>query len=206
MLKSIGCLNSRLNKRFFSELNTGKYYMDLEAVHGCHNYGPVPVVLTRGKGCHVWNVEGHKFLDCISGYGAIGHGHCHPKIQEAMTKQLGQLTLTGRCFYNDKLGPFQKYLTDLFSYDKAIFMNSGVEGGETAIKFARRWGYVSKGIPHNEARVAFAKKNFWGRTIAACGSSDDPGRYRYTDFGPYNLNFDMVEYNNLQALEDYFKF
>jgi len=177
--------------------------MNLEHEHGCHNYGPVPVVLNKGLGCHVWNVEGQKFLDCISGYGAVGHGHCHPKIREAMIKQLEELTLTGRCFYNDKLGPFQKYLTNLFKYDKVILMNSGVEGGETACKFARRWGYVSKGIAPDQARIVFAKKNFWGRTIAACGSSDDLGRYH--NFGPYNMNFDLIDYNNLEVLEKYFQ-
>lgn len=175
----------------------------LEKAHNCQNYGPVPVVIARGQGSHVWDCEGNKFLDCIGAYGAVGHGHSHPKILAAMMEQLPILTLTGRCFYNNKLGPFTKYITELMGYDRCIMMNSGVEGGETAIKFARRWGYASKGIAPNQARVAFAKSNFWGRTIAACASSDDPGRY--TDFGPYDLNFDLVDYNDLEALETYFQ-
>lgn len=204
ILRHLETTSNKLAKksRLFST-NTSAHYMSLEKKYGCHNYEPVPVVQTKGLGCKVWDVEGKEYYDCQSGYSAVNQGHCHPKIKQAMIDQLDRITLTARAFYNDKQGPFEQYITNLLGYDKVIFMNSGVEGGETAIKFARKWAYESKGLKQDSARIAFAQKNFWGRTLAACGSSDDPERY--TNFGPFNLNFDIIPYNDLTVLENYFK-
>lgn len=179
------------------------YYMKLEWDHGSHNYHPVPVVLSRGKGVEVWDVEGRKYFDFLSAYSAVNQGHSHPKIIQAMIDQAQKISLTSRAFYNDQLGPWEKYITEVFGYDRALFMNSGVEGGETAIKIARRWAYDVKGIPDNSAKILFAKNNFWGRTLAACASSNDPSRYR--GFGPFELNFELVEYGNIDAFESVLK-
>jgi len=177
-----------------------KEFQQLEWNYGCHNYYPLPVVLSRGAGIHLYDVDGKEYIDCLSGYSALNQGHCHPRIVKAAIQQIQTLTLTARAFFNDKLGPAEKYLCELTGYEKCIFMNTGVEGGETAIKLARRWGYVKKKIPDNKARVVFCNGNFWGRTIAACGSSDDPDRYKA--FGPFEgLNFDLIDYNDIAALE-----
>lgn len=177
-----------------------KHFQDLEWKYGCHNYYPLPVVLKRGEGVFLYDVDDKKYFDFLSGYSALNQGHCHPKIVMAAIKQMTTLTLTARAFFNDKLGPAEEFLAKLGGFDKCIFMNTGVEGGETAIKFARRWGYVKKMIPANEARVVFCNGNFWGRTLAACGSSDDPDRYR--QFGPFDgLRFDLIDYNDIDALE-----
>ncbi|NGF55321.1 ornithine--oxo-acid transaminase [Parapedobacter sp. SGR-10] len=173
--------------------------MDLEHRYGAHNYHPLPVVLKKGKGVHVWDVEGKQYYDFLSGYSAVNQGHCHPRIVEALIAQAQELTLTSRAFYNNKLGEYEKYITQYFSYDKVLPMNTGVEGGETAIKLARRWGYVKKGIPENRAKIVFAKNNFWGRTLAAISSSSDP--ISYHQFGPYMPGFVSVEYNDIEALE-----
>ena len=173
--------------------------MALEDAHGAHNYHPLPVVLDRGEGVHVWDVEGKQYFDFLSAYSAVNQGHCHPHIVKALQKQAQKLTLTSRAFYNSNLGPFEKFMTELFGYDKVLPMNSGVEGGETSNKLARKWGYLKKGIPENEARILFAKGNFWGRTLAAISSSDDPLSYK--DFGPYMPGYDLIPYNDLEALE-----
>ena len=173
--------------------------MALEDAHGAHNYHPLPVVLDRGEGVHVWDVEGKKYFDFLSAYSAVNQGHCHPHIVGALQRQSERLTLTSRAFYNSNLGPFEKFMTELFGYDKVLPMNSGVEGGETSNKLARKWGYQKKGIPENQARILFAHGNFWGRTLAAISSSDDPLSYK--DFGPYMPGYDLIPYNDLEALE-----
>ena len=178
-------------------------YIDLEEKYGAHNYHPLPVVLNRGEGVFVWDVDGKRYYDFLSGYSAINQGHCHPKIIAALVEQAGKLTLTSRAFHSNLLGKYEKYITAYFKYDKVLPMNTGVEGGETAIKLARRWGYVVKGIEDNQAKIVFARGNFWGRTMAAISSSTDPSSYN--NFGPFMPGFEMVDYNNLVALEKSFK-
>ncbi len=174
-------------------------YIDLEEKYGAHNYHPLPVVLNRGEGVFVWDVDGNRYYDFLSGYSAVNQGHCHPKIIAALTSQAQQLTLTSRAFHSNLLGEYEKYITNYFGYDKVLPMNTGVEGGETAIKLARRWGYMVKGIEDNKAKIIFAAGNFWGRTMAAISSSTDPSSY--ANFGPFMPGFEIVEYNNLSALE-----
>ena len=142
-----------------------KALMSLENNFGAHNYHPLPVVLERGEGVFVWDCEGKKYYDFLSAYSAVNQGHCHPKIIQALIKQSSKLTLTSRAFYNSQLGPYEKYICELFDYDKVLPMNTGVEGGETANKLARKWGYLKKKIPENKARIIFANGNFWGRTL-----------------------------------------
>ena len=177
--------------------------MDLENKHGAHNYHPLPVVIDRGDGIYVWDPEGKKYYDFLSAYSAVNQGHCHPKIVQALIDQSKKLTLTSRAFYNSKLGLYEKFICDLFEFDKVLPMNTGVEGGETANKLARKWGYMKKGIPENKARIIFAKGNFWGRTLAAISSSDDP--VSYEGFGPYMPGYDLIPYNDLEALENELK-
>jgi len=187
---------------FLSEKS--KKFKELEWTHGCHNYHPMPVVLDRAEGCYMYDVDGKQYLDFLAGYSTLNQGHCHPKIVKAACDQIHKLTLTARAFFNNKLGVAEECLTKLTGFDKVCFMNTGVEGGETAVKFARRWGYTAKKIPPNQAKVIFCNGNFWGRTIAACGSSDDPGRFK--DFGPFEgLKFDLIKYNDPAALEAKFK-
>lgn len=178
---------------------TSKELIALEDKHGAHNYHPLPVVLSKGEGAYVWDVEGKRYFDFLSAYSAVNQGHCHPKIVSALNEQAVKLTLTSRAFHNDVLGQFEKYITGLFGYDKVLPMNTGVEGGETANKLARKWGYLKKGIEDNKARILFAKGNFWGRTLAAISSSDDPVSYK--GFGPYMPGYDLIPYNDLNALE-----
>ena len=178
--------------------NTAKY-IALEDQFGAHNYHPVPVVLEKGEGVFLYDVDGKRYFDFLSGYSAVNQGHCHPAIIKALTDQAQKLTLTSRAFYNNLLGEYEKYITEYFGYDKVLPMNTGVEGGETAIKLARRWGYAVKGIPENQAKVIFAEGNFWGRTLAAISSSTDPSSYK--GFGPYMPGFGLVPYNDLAALE-----
>ncbi len=178
--------------------NTQKY-IDLEEKYGAHNYHPLPVVLNRGEGVFVWDVDGKRYYDFLSGYSAVNQGHCHPKIIAALTQQAQQLTLTSRAFHSNLLGEYEKYITTYFGYDKVLPMNTGVEGGETAIKLARRWGYQVKGIADNQAKIIFASGNFWGRTLAAISSSTDPSSY--DQFGPFMPGFEIVPYNDLPALE-----
>ena len=173
--------------------------IQIEEKFGAHNYHPLPVVLSKGKGVHIWDVEGKQYFDFLSAYSAVNQGHCHPKIIKALTDQASTLTLTSRAFHNDILGQYEKFITDLFGYDKVLPMNTGVEGGETANKLARKWGYMKKGITENKARIIFAKGNFWGRTLAAISSSDDPTSYK--GFGPYMPGYDLIPYNNIDALE-----
>ena len=178
--------------------NTAKY-IALEDQFGAHNYHPVPVVLEKGEGVFLYDVDGKRYFDFLSGYSAVNQGHCHPAIIKALTDQAQKLTLTSRAFYNNLLGEYEKYITEYFGYDKVLPMNTGVEGGETAIKLARRWGYAVKGIPENQAKVIFAQGNFWGRTLAAISSSTDPSSYN--GFGPFMPGFGLVPYNDLAALE-----
>ncbi len=176
-----------------------QYYLSIEEKYGAHNYHPLPVVLNKGEGVYVWDVDQKKYFDFLSGYSAVNQGHCHPKIIEALKSQADILTLTSRAFHNNLLGEYEKYITDYFGYDKVLPMNTGVEGGETAIKLARRWGYTVRGIESNKAKIIFAEGNFWGRTMAAISSSTDPSSYK--DFGPYMPGFEIVPYNDLSALE-----
>ena len=180
-----------------------KSLMELEKNYGAHNYHPLPVVLEKGIGVHVWDCEGKKYFDFLSAYSAVNQGHCHPKIIEALINQSSKLTLTSRAFFNDQLGPYEEFICNLFKYDKVLPMNTGVEGGETANKLARKWGYLKKNIPENKARILFVKGNFWGRTLAAISSSDDP--LSYEGFGPFMPGYDIIPYNDLSALEDELK-
>ncbi|MDX1942705.1 MAG: ornithine--oxo-acid transaminase [Saprospiraceae bacterium] len=174
--------------------------IQLEEQYGTHNYHPLPVVLAKGRGVFVWDVEDKQYYDFLSAYSAVNQGHCHPRIIKALVEQAGKLTLTSRAFYNDVLGRFEKYITEYFGYDRVLPMNTGVEGGETAIKLARKWGYKNKGIPVNEAKVIFVTGNFWGRTLAAISASTDSKSTK--DFGPYMPGYKIVPYNDLTALEE----
>jgi len=178
-------------------------YLALEEQYGAHNYHPLPVVLEKGEGVYLYDVDGKKYFDFLSGYSAVNQGHCHPAIIEALQKQASKLTLTSRAFHNNLLGEYEKYITEYFGYDKVLPMNTGVEGGETAIKLARRWGYNVKGIAENKAKIIFAEGNFWGRTLAAISSSTDPSSFK--GFGPYMPGFGLVPYNDLVALEEALK-
>ena len=177
--------------------------MELEDNYGAHNYHPIPVVLERGEGVYVWDVNGKKYFDFLAAYSAVNQGHCHPRIIKALINQAQKLTLTSRAFYNSILGEYEKYITSYFGYDKVLPMNTGVEGGETALKLARRWAYDVKGVEKNKAKVVFAKGNFWGRTLAAISSSNDPSSFE--GFGPFLTGFELIEYNNLNALEEAIK-
>jgi len=178
-------------------------YLALEEKYGAHNYHPLPVVLEKGEGVYLYDVDGKQYFDFLSGYSAVNQGHCHPAIIEVLQKQASKLTLTSRAFHNNLLGEYEKYITDYFGYDKVLPMNTGVEGGETAIKLARRWGYNVKGIAENKAKIIFAEGNFWGRTLAAISSSTDPSSFK--GFGPYMPGFGLVPYNDLVALEEALK-
>lgn len=175
------------------------YYLDLEETFGAHNYHPLPVVLERGEGVFLYDVDGKRYFDFLSGYSAVNQGHCHPAILAALQAQAGKLTLTSRAFHNNLLGEYEKYITNYFGFDKVLPMNTGVEGGETAVKLARRWAYTKKGIPENKAVVLFAENNFWGRTLAAISASTDPSSY--SQFGPFMPGFKTIPYNDLRALE-----
>ena len=185
-----------------SSLNS-KFFFDIEHKYGAHNYKPLPVVLSKGEGIYLWDIHSKKYFDFLSAYSAVNQGHCNPKILEALNIQAKKLSLTSRAFYNDILGEYEKFITNIFKYDKVLPMNTGVEGGETAIKLARKWGYLIKKIPKNKARVVFATGNFWGRTLAAISSSDDP--LSYSDFGPYMPGYDIIPYNDLNSLEEKLK-
>ncbi|MFN6387058.1 MAG: ornithine--oxo-acid transaminase [Bacteroidota bacterium] len=175
------------------------YYVALEEKYGAHNYHSLPVVIERGEGVYLYDVEGKQYFDFLSGYSAVNQGHCHPAIIKAMTAQASKLTLTSRAFYNNQLGEYEQYITQYFGYDKVLPMNTGVEAGETAVKLARRWAYEKKGVAANEAVILFPEGNFWGRTIAAISSSTDPSSY--TNFGPFVPGFKQIPYNNIEALE-----
>ncbi|MBX2915295.1 MAG: ornithine--oxo-acid transaminase [Cyclobacteriaceae bacterium] len=173
--------------------------IDLEEKFGAHNYHPLPVVLTRGEGVFLWDVEGKRYYDFLSAYSAVNQGHCHPRIINALIAQAKELTLTSRAFYNDKLGIAEKYVCDTFGYDKALFMNSGAEANETAIKLARKWGYTKRRIEDNKAVIVVARKNFHGRTTTIISASSDPSARK--GFGPFMPGFEMIEYDNVTELE-----
>ncbi|KAI8463066.1 MAG: ornithine aminotransferase [Monoraphidium minutum] len=174
-------------------------FIDREDRFGAHNYAPVPVVIERGAGPFVWDVDGRRYFDFLSAYSAVNQGHCHPKIVSALKGQVDKIALTSRAFYNNVLGDYEEYITKLFGYDKVLPMNTGVEGGETACKLARRWGYDVKGVPKDRAKILFAAGNFWGRTMSAISSSTDPSSYE--GFGPFMPGFEVIPYNDLGALE-----
>lgn len=174
-------------------------YLQLEEQYGAHNYHPLPVVLEKGAGVFLWDVDGKRYYDFLSGYSAVNQGHCHQKIIGSLIEQAQRLTLTSRAFHNNLLGEYAKFITDYFGYDKVLPMNTGVEGGETAIKLARRWAYTKKGVAENKAKIIFAEGNFWGRTLAAISSSNDPSSYK--GFGPYMPGFELIPYNDTIALE-----
>ncbi len=174
------------------------HFIELEDRYNAHNYHPLPVVLERGLGVHVWDVEGKQYFDFLSAYSAVNQGHCHPRIIQALVEQAQKLTLTSRAFYNNLLGEYAQFITQYFGYDRVLPMNTGVEGGETAIKLARKWGYEVKGIPSNQAKIIFVEGNFWGRTLAAISSSSDASSYR--NFGPYMPGYQIIPYNDVPAL------
>ena len=150
--------------------DNSSYFIDLENSHGAHNYHPLPVVLEKGEGVYVWDVNNKKYFDFLSAYSAVNQGHCHPKINDALINQSSKLTLTSRAFHNNVLGEYEKFITNYFDYDRVLPMNTGVEGGETAVKLARKWAYEKKGVPENSAKIIFVTGNFWGRTLAAISS------------------------------------
>ncbi len=178
---------------------SSKEAMSLEDQYGAHNYHPLPVVLSRGEGVYVWDVEEKKYYDFLSAYSAVNQGHCHPKILKTLIEQAHRLTLTSRAFYNDVLGEYARFMTDYFGYDRVLPMNTGVEGGETAVKLCRKWAYRVKGVPQNQAKILFAENNFWGRTLGAISSSTDP--VAKNDFGPYMPGYEIIPYDDLEALE-----
>ncbi|MEP5254972.1 MAG: ornithine--oxo-acid transaminase [Winogradskyella arenosi] len=173
--------------------------IDLENKYGAHNYHPLPVVLSRGEGVYVWDVEGKKYYDFLSAYSAVNQGHCHPKIVDAMTEQAKTLTLTSRAFYNDMLGKYEKYASETFNFDKLLPMNTGAEAVETALKICRKWAYEVKGIDENDAEIIVCENNFHGRTTTIISFSNDPVARK--NFGPYTNGFIKIEYDNLEALE-----
>lgn len=175
------------------------HFMALEDKHGAHNYHPLPVVLSRGEGVYVWDVDGKKYYDFLSAYSAVNQGHCHPKITAALKAQADNLTLTSRAFYNDQLGPYEKYVTKYFNYDKVLPMNTGVEAVETALKLCRKWAYQVKKVEQNQAKIIFAKGNFHGRTLSVISASNDPSARK--NYGPYMPGYEIVDYNDLEALE-----
>ena len=182
---------------------TSKDLINLEYKYGAHNYHPLPVVLEKGEGVYLWDVEGKKYFDFLSAYSAVNQGHCHPKIISALIDQSKKLTLTSRAFHNNVLGQYEKFITDFFGYDKVLPMNTGVEGGETAIKLARKWGYEVKKIPTDSAKIIFVEGNFWGRTLAAISSSTDSSSTN--GFGPFMPGYEIIPYNNLDSLREALK-
>ncbi|MDG1681635.1 MAG: ornithine--oxo-acid transaminase [Flavobacteriaceae bacterium] len=173
--------------------------IEIENEFGAHNYHPLPVVLNKGEGVHVWDLEGKKYYDFLSAYSAVNQGHCHPKIIQALVDQSSKLTLTSRAFHNDVLGQYEKFITSFFGYDKVLPMNTGVEGGETAVKLARKWGYEVKKIAKDRAKIIFVEGNFWGRTLGAISSSTDPSST--SGFGPFMPGYEIIPYNDIDALK-----
>jgi ornithine--oxo-acid transaminase len=182
---------------------TSKNIIELEYRYGAHNYHPLPVVLKKGSGIFLWDVEGKKYFDFLSAYSAVNQGHCHPKIISALVNQSQKLTLTSRAFHNNILGQYEKFITQFFGYDKVLPMNTGVEGGETAVKLARKWGYEVKKIPKDSAKIVFVEGNFWGRTLGAISSSTDPSSTN--GFGPFMPGYEIIPYNDLEALKNSLK-
>ena len=177
---------------------TSKDLINLEYEYGAHNYHPLPVVLEKGDGVFLWDVEGKKYYDFLSAYSAVNQGHCHPKIISSLINQSKKLTLTSRAFHNNILGQYEKFITEFFGYDKVLPMNTGVEGGETAVKLARKWGYEVKQIPKDAAKIVFVEGNFWGRTLGAISSSTDPSSTN--GFGPFMPGYEVIPYNDLNSL------
>jgi ornithine--oxo-acid transaminase len=175
-----------------------QYFLDLEDKYGAHNYHPLPVVLNKGEGIYVWDVDGKKYVDFLSGYSAVNQGHCHPRIIDVLVDQARTLTLTSRAFHNNLLGEYEKFITEYFGYDKVLPMNTGVEAVETAIKLTRRWAYEVKGIPDNKAKIIVCSHNFHGRTSTVISFSSDPSSTRH--FGPFMPGFEVIPYNDLPAL------
>lgn len=178
--------------------NLSQYHIELEEKYNAHNYHPLPVVLNKGEGVFLWDVDGNKHFDCLSAYSAVNQGHCHPRIIKALITQAQKLTLTSRAFHNNILGEYTQFICEYFGYDKVLPMNTGVEGGETAIKLCRKWAYEVKKIEPNKAKIIFVENNFWGRTIAAISSSTDPKSY--SNFGPFVPGFETIKYNDIDAL------
>lgn len=181
-----------------AEQLTSAQAIALEDKYGAHNYHPLPVVLSKGEGVYVWDVEGKRYYDFLSAYSAVNQGHCHPHIIQALVEQAQTLTLTSRAFYNDSLGPYEKFVTEFFDYDKVLPMNTGAEAVETALKLARKWGYEKKGIPSNQAKIIVCENNFHGRTITIISASNDPDATK--NFGPYTPGLTAIPYNDLDAL------
>lgn len=181
-----------------TEIKTSAMAIDLEDKYGAHNYHPLPVVLAKGKGVFMWDVEGKCYYDFLSAYSAVNQGHCHPKIVGALIEQAQTLELTSRAFYNNVLGVYEKFITEYFGYQRVLPMNSGAEGDETALKLTRKWGYKVKGIPENQAKIICCRDNFHGRTITVISMSNDPDARK--DFGPFTPGFESIPYNNLDAL------
>ena len=179
---------------------TSKSIIDLEYKYGAHNYHPLPVVLEKGEGVFLWDVEGKKYYDFLSAYSAVNQGHCHPKIISALVNQSNKLTLTSRAFHNNILGQYEKFITEFFGYDKVLPMNTGVEGGETAVKLARKWGYEVKKVADDSAKIIFVEGNFWGRTLGAISSSTDPSSTN--GFGPFMPGYEIIPYNDIESLKD----
>ncbi len=176
-----------------------RHYLDLEDKYGAHNYHPLPVVLSKGSGVYVWDVDDKRYYDFLSGYSAVNHGHCHPRIIDVFVQQAQQLTLTSRAFHNNILGEYEEYITRFFGYEKVLPMNTGVEAVETGIKLARRWGYEVKGVPANRAKIIVCDQNFHGRTVSVISFSSDDSSKR--DFGPFTPGFEAIPYNDIPALE-----
>jgi len=179
--------------------STNAALVERERKYVTQNYAPYPVVFNKGLGVHMWDVEGKKYLDFMSGYGSVNQGHCHPEVIKVAVDQMHKLTQTSRAFHNENLGAFGEYICNLTGYDKFMPANGGCEACEGAIKYARRWGYYVKGVEADKASVIMANNNFWGRSLAASGSSNDP--YRYKDFGPYDGGFPLVDYDSLESIE-----
>ena len=182
---------------------TSKSIIDLEYKYGAHNYHPLPVVLEKGEGVFLWDVEGKRYYDFLSAYSAVNQGHCHPKIISALVNQSNKLTLTSRAFHNNILGQYEKFITEFFGYDKVLPMNTGVEGGETAVKLARKWGYEVKKVADDSAKIIFVEGNFWGRTLGAISSSTDPSSTN--GFGPFMPGYEIIPYNDIESLKDSLK-
>lgn len=181
-------------------ITSSKHAIELEDKYGAHNYHPLPVVLVKGEGVFLWDVEGKKYYDFLSAYSAVNQGHCHPRIKDAMIDQLNTLTLTSRAFYNDVLGPFEKYITEYFGFDMVLPMNTGAEGVETAVKLARKWGYERKNVAENQAKLIVAENNFHGRTTTIISFSNDANARK--SFGPFTDGFIRIPYNDIEALQE----
>ncbi len=180
-------------------MSNAQHFIELEHCYGAHNYHPLPIVLSRGEGPFVWDVDEKRYFDFLSAYSAVNQGHCHPKIIAALNRQAQKICLTSRAFHNDQLGPYEAYITSYFKYDRVLPMNSGAEAVETALKLARRWGYIHKGIPEDKAVIVVCEGNFHGRTISIVSMSTDPDSYH--QFGPFTPGFIKIPYNDQQALE-----